>query len=57
MWPALRAKLSEAEASELGDKIEQAKKTGRPHPHTPAAPGVLKSAGSVAAAADRHATS
>jgi hemerythrin-like domain-containing protein len=55
VWPALRARLTEAEASELGGKIEQAKKTGltRPHPHTPAAPGVLKSAGPVAAAADK----
>ena len=55
VWPALRTTLTEAEASELGGKIEQAKKTGptRPHPHTPAAPGVLKSAGPVAAAADK----
>ena len=55
VWPGLRARLSEAEASELGDKIEQAEKAGpaRPHPHTPASPGVLKSAGPVAAAADR----
>jgi hemerythrin-like domain-containing protein len=54
VWPALRASLSEAEASELGDKVGQAKKSGptRPHPHTPAAPGVLKTAGPVAAAAD-----
>jgi hemerythrin superfamily protein len=55
VWPALRARLSEPEASELGGMIEQARKAGptRPHPHTPAAPGVLKSAGPVAAAADR----
>ena len=55
VWPGLRAELSEAEASELGDKIEQAKKTGptRPHPNTPASPGVLKAAGPVAAAADK----
>jgi hemerythrin superfamily protein len=55
VWPGLRARLDEAEASELGDKIERAKQTGptRPHPHIPAAPGVLKSAGPVAAAADR----
>jgi hemerythrin-like domain-containing protein len=55
VWPGLRASLTETEASELGGKIEQAKKTGptRPHPHTPAAPGVLKSAGPVAAAADK----
>jgi hemerythrin superfamily protein len=55
VWPGLRAALTQAEASELGSKVEQAKKTGptRPHPHTPAAPGVLKSAGPVAAAADK----
>jgi hemerythrin superfamily protein len=55
VWPGLRACLTEAQASELGRKIEHAKKTGptRPHPRTPAAPGVLKSAGPVAAAADR----
>jgi hemerythrin-like domain-containing protein len=55
VWPGLRARLSEVEASELGDKIEQAKKIAptRPHPHTPAAPGVLKTAGPVVAAADR----
>lgn len=52
VWPALRARLSEAEASELGNKVGQAKKSGptRPHPYTPAAPGVLKAAGPVAAA-------
>ncbi len=36
VWPALRARLSEAEASELGDRVEQAKETGptspRPYP-------------------------
>lgn len=55
VWSALRAAMSEAEASELGDKLEQAKKTAptRPHPHTPASPGVLKSAGPVAAAVDK----
>ena len=55
VWPGLRAALSEAEAATLGNKLEQAKKTAptRPHPGTPASPGVLKSAGPVAAAADR----
>lgn len=55
VWPALRAALTEAEAADLGDKIEQAKKTAptRPHPHTPPSPGVLKAAGPAAAAADR----
>ena len=55
VWPALRAALSEEESLALGDKLEQGKKTAptRPHPHTPASPGVLKTAGPAAAAADR----
>jgi Hemerythrin HHE cation binding domain len=55
VWPQLRAALSAQEASDLGDKIEQGKKTAptRPHPHTPAAPGVLKTAGPAVGAADR----
>jgi hemerythrin-like domain-containing protein len=55
VWPALRAALSAEQANELGDKLEQAKKTAptRPHPHTPPSPGVLKTAGPAAAAADR----
>src|SRR5258708_13279656 len=37
VWPALRARLSEGEAGETGDKIEQPPKTRptRLHPHTP----------------------
>jgi hypothetical protein len=55
VWPGLRNALTEAEADELGTRIEQAKKSGptRPHPHTPPSPGVLKAAGPVAAAADK----
>jgi hypothetical protein len=55
VWPALRSALTEAEAVELGDKLAEAKKTAptRPHPHTPPKPGVLKTAGPVAAAVDR----
>lgn len=55
VWPALRAALSDQQSTELGDKLEQGKKTAptRPHPHTPASPGVLKAAGPAAAAADR----
>ncbi len=55
VWPALRAAMTETEAADLGDSLEQAKKTAptRPHPHTPASPGVLKTAGPAAAAADR----
>jgi hemerythrin-like domain-containing protein len=55
VWPVLRTALNTEEASELGDKIVEAKKTAptRPHPHTPPAPGVLKAAGPVVGAADR----
>jgi hemerythrin superfamily protein len=55
VWPGLRSAMTEAEAADLGDSLEQAKKTAptRPHPHTPASPGVLKTAGPVAGAADR----
>ncbi|HEX2322421.1 MAG TPA: hemerythrin domain-containing protein [Streptosporangiaceae bacterium] len=55
VWPPLRNVLSAGEASEIGTKIEQGKKTGptRPHPHTPPSPGVLKATGPAAAAADR----
>jgi hemerythrin-like domain-containing protein len=55
VWPALRTALSAQEADELGTKLEQGKKTAptRPHPHTPPSPGVLKTAGPAAAAADR----
>jgi hypothetical protein len=54
VWPGLRIALTEAEAAELGDKLEKAKNKAptRPHPHTPASPGVLK-ATSPAAAADK----
>src|SRR5438105_3774956 len=39
--PALRAALTAEQADDLGDKLEEGKKTAptRPHPHTPAAPG------------------
>jgi hemerythrin-like domain-containing protein len=55
VWPSLRNALSAEEASEIGTKIEQGKKTAptRPHPHTPTSPAVLKAAGPLAAAADR----
>jgi hemerythrin-like domain-containing protein len=54
-WPALRTALSAEEASDLGNKLEEGKKTAptRPHPSTPASPGVLKTAGPAVAAADR----
>jgi hemerythrin superfamily protein len=55
VWPGLRAAMTETEAVSLGDSLEQARKTAptRPHPHTPPSPGVLKTAGPAAAAADR----
>ncbi len=55
VWPALRVALTAQQAQELGGKLEAAKKTAptRPHPHTPASPGALKTAGPVAAAADK----
>lgn len=55
VWPALRAALTAAEDSELGQKLEEGKKTAptRPHPHTPPSPAALKAAGPMAAAADR----
>jgi hemerythrin superfamily protein len=55
VWPALRAVMTEAESAELGDSLERARRMGptRPHPHTPPSPGVLKTAGPAAAAADR----
>jgi hemerythrin-like domain-containing protein len=54
VWPALRAVLSEEQSFKLGDKLAEGKKTAptRPHPRTPASPGVLKAAGPAAAMAD-----
>ena len=47
--------LSAEQADDLGRKLEQGKNTAptRPHPHTPASPGLLKAAGPAVAAADR----
>lgn len=55
VWPELRSVLSGQEADELGGKLAEGKKTAptRPHPHTPSAPGVLKTAGPAAATADK----
>jgi hypothetical protein len=55
VWPAMEAAMNAAEASDLGDKVQQAKKTAptRPHPATPASPSVLKAAGPAVAAADK----
>jgi len=55
VWPGLRSVLSAEVASDLGTKIAEGKKTAptRPHPHTPASPSVLKTAGPAVAAADK----
>jgi Hemerythrin HHE cation binding domain len=55
VWPLLRVALTADEARGIGDKIADGKKTAptRPHPNTPASPGVLKTAGPAVAAADR----
>ena len=55
VWPLLRAALPAQASAELGTKIAEGKKTAptRPHPHTPPSPGALKTAGPVAAAADK----
>jgi hypothetical protein len=54
VWPSLRNVLSADEASGIGTKIEQGKKSAPArHPPTPPSTGVLKSAGPAGAAADR----
>jgi hypothetical protein len=55
VWPYLRAALSAEQADDLGRELMEGKKTAptRPHPRTPASPGLLKTAGPVVAAADR----
>lgn len=54
-WPLLRASISADRATQLGDKITQAKKLAptRPHPHTPPNEGAAKTAGPMAGVADR----
>ena len=53
--PGLRATLNSERAVELGTRIAAGKKTAptRPHPHMPPSPGALKTAGPIAAAADK----
>ena len=55
VWPAMRTALNSDRAAELGIQIAEGKKTAptRPHPHAPASPGVLKTAGPAVAAADK----
>jgi hemerythrin-like domain-containing protein len=55
VWPGMRRALSAEQSRDLGDKITTAKGKGptRPHPRTPASPGVLKTAGPAIAAVDK----
>jgi hypothetical protein len=54
VWPGLRGALTAAEADGLGRELEEGKGSApRPHPRTPASPGLLKAAGPAVAAADR----
>lgn len=55
VWPVVRERLAHSELEELGEKMAKAKKMAptRPHPNTPAKPGVLKTAGMAAAATDK----
>jgi len=55
VWPSLMSVLTAEQAEELGGKLTEGKKTAptRPHPKTPASPGVLKTAGPAVAVADR----
>jgi hypothetical protein len=55
VWPGLRAALTAQEADDLGDKLLKARQSAptRPHPNTPASPGLLKTAGPAVSAADK----
>jgi Hemerythrin HHE cation binding domain len=55
VWPDMRLTLSAQESADLGDKISAARQNAptRPHPNTPASPGVLKAAGPAVAAVDK----
>jgi hemerythrin-like domain-containing protein len=55
VWPALRTALTAEQAAKLGEEVSKAKEHGptRPHPHTPANPAILKTAGPVAALLDQ----
>jgi hemerythrin-like domain-containing protein len=55
VWPFLRPTLTASEADDLGRKLVEGKENAptRPHPHTPASPGLLKTAGPAVAATDR----
>ncbi len=55
VWPLMRTALPAEASADLGEKIAEGKSSAptRPHPHTPPSPGPLKTAGPVAATADK----
>jgi hemerythrin-like domain-containing protein len=55
VWPKFRQALSAEQLGDIGAKLEQGKKMAptRPHPNVPPSPGILKSTGPAAAAADK----
>ena len=55
VWPKVLATVDKADLAELGAKMAKAKENAptRPHPEAPSSPGMLKTAGRVAAAADK----
>jgi hemerythrin-like domain-containing protein len=55
VWPIVRETLTPQEMIKLGEQMAAAKKSAptRPHPHTPASPGVLKTVGAAAAVTDK----
>jgi hemerythrin-like domain-containing protein len=55
VWPKVLATVDKDQLAALGEKMGKAmeKAPTRPHPHTPSAPGMIKTAGKAAAAADK----
>jgi hemerythrin-like domain-containing protein len=55
VWPSLRGVLTAEQADDLGRQLAEGKQHAptRPHPKTPASPGLLKTAGPAVAATDR----
>jgi hemerythrin-like domain-containing protein len=55
VWPKVLATVDKDQLAALGEKMAKAmeKAPTRPHPHAPSAPGMLKTAGKAAAAADK----
>jgi hemerythrin-like domain-containing protein len=55
VWPHLRSVITAEQADNLGHQLAEGKKSAptRPHPKTPASPGLLKTAGPAVAAVDR----